>query len=189
MVIQSSGGGGGTANVVEGNKIGTDVTGTLALPNVENGVVLINVADDNTIGGTVSGAGNLISGNGSAGIFVGLGNLVATGTVIEGNKIGTDVKGITAVPNFGHGVQIEGAADTLLGGTVPGAGNLISGNGQDGVLLFLTVGSGTLVEGNRIGTNAAGTAARQRRRRGRRVSVRDRHHRWDAGRRGQPYLR
>ena len=159
VVIQSSGGGGGTANVVEGNKIGTDVTGTLALPNVENGVVLINVADDNTIGGTVSGAGNLISGNGSAGIFVGLGNLVATGTVIEGNKIGTDVKGITAVPNFGHGVQIEGAADTLLGGTVPGAGNLISGNGQDGVLLFLTVGSGTLVEGNRIGTNAAGTAA------------------------------
>jgi hypothetical protein len=68
-----------------------------------------------------------------------------------------------AIPNDGDGVRIETARDNLIGGSAPGAGNLISGNGRngsgtgrgDGISLG---GSFNVVQGNLIGTNATGTA-------------------------------
>jgi titin len=57
----------GLANVVEGNFIGTDITGTVALGNI-NGVQVDNGSVGATIGGTAAGAGNLISGNVGTGI-------------------------------------------------------------------------------------------------------------------------
>ena len=76
----------GAGNLVEGNRIGTDSTGAVALGNYEGVQIL---GSSNTIGGTSASAGNLISGNSGFGVY--LTNATATGNVIEGNKVGTDV--------------------------------------------------------------------------------------------------
>ena len=71
-----------------GNFIGTDVSGTYAVANAEG--VKIALAPGNTIGGSVAGAGNLISGNATG---VDIFNPAATGNVVFGNLIGTDSTG------------------------------------------------------------------------------------------------
>src|SRR4029450_5492892 len=58
----------------------------------------------------------------------------------------------------GNGVTVRGANNTI-GGTAPGAGNVISGNLNDGIDLGASSASNTVIRGNRVGTNAAGTAA------------------------------
>jgi titin len=143
---------GATANVVQGNKIGTDATGTTAVGNLGDGVHI--GTSSNTIGGMVAGAGNLISGNGLYGIEIEGG---ATANLVQGNKIGTDAAGTAAVANGQSGVGIFGSQNTV-GGAAAGAGNLISGNTRNGILVFNNA-TANLVQGNKIGTNAAGTAA------------------------------
>ncbi len=140
-----------TGNVVEGNLIGTDATGTVALGNVNQGI-LITLATSNTFGGTASGAGNVISGNLEGGV-----DDDAGGNLYEGNLIGTNAAGTAALPNISGGIGVSGPGATI-GGTTAGAGNVISGNTGDGVDL-VSSGAGDLVAGNRIGTNAAGTDA------------------------------
>ncbi len=145
---------GASETVVEGNTIGTNAATTSALPN---GLYGIHVTDapTNTIGGTADGAGNVISGNTQEGVLIELDG--ATGNVVQGNRIGTDGSGTAAVPNGAGGVTVANAAtNTLIGGTEPGAGNLISGNEFNGILLFTTTGN--TVQGNFIGTDAAGAA-------------------------------
>jgi titin len=136
------------SNQVQGNYIGTDVTGTRALGNHE-GVVIANGVN-NLIGGTDPGAGNLISGNTFRGIDVS-----ATGNVIQGNFIGTDVSGTVALGNTYYGVSISNGSNIVIGGTQAGAGNLISGNGWYGILV--SSGGSNLVQGNLIGTEVSGT--------------------------------
>ena len=142
----------GPGNLVEGNQIGTDSTGTVALGNDE-GVQILGL--DNTIGGTALGAGNLISGNPGFGVYM---TNAASGNLIEGNRIGTDVTGTIALGN-GVGVDLEfGPSANTIGGTTVGAGNLISGNTSSGV--EITNGaSANVVEGNQIGTDVSGNAA------------------------------
>jgi titin len=149
-----------TGNLIQGNKIGTDITGTVPLPNGGFGVELDRGANSNTIGGATDGAGNLISGNRSFGVIIGYTQGLADNNFVQGNKIGTDITGTVALGNgdFSSGVVVEGAGN-VIGGTSPGAGNLISGNAGDGVVLYLTTGPGNVVQGNRIGTNADGTKA------------------------------
>jgi hypothetical protein len=142
---------GATGNHIEGNFIGTDVTGTAPLPNVE-GVSVESGASNNTIGGTAAGAGNLISGNVDNGMLIAVG---CTNTIVAGNRIGTDVTGAKALPNGSRGVVVSGA-NTVIGGTTAAAGNVISGNTGDGLDLE---SSDNLVQGNFIGTNATGTGA------------------------------
>ncbi|NND28110.1 MAG: CSLREA domain-containing protein [Myxococcales bacterium] len=143
-----------TGNVLQGNLIGTDATGTTALGNGENGVFIGNAATDNRIGGTESGAGNVLSGN-TFGILVG--DLSISRTKIQGNLIGTNASGDQAIPNSQTGILLWGT-DTVIGGIETGARNIISANGFAGI--DLGPGSiGTVIEGNYIGTNAAGTAA------------------------------
>ncbi len=142
----------GGNNIVEGNFIGTDVTGTIALEN-RNGVRV--GMGNNRIGGTTPAARNLISGNTTSGM--GLGD--TDGNLVQGNLIGTDVTGTVALGNISFGVVLGCPAGTnnLVGGTAPGARNVISGNGRDGVLLCLA--NGNRVEGNFIGTDVTGTMA------------------------------
>jgi hypothetical protein len=132
-------------NLIVGNYIGTDVSGTQALGN-DYGVVV--GSSGNTIGGTDPGAGNLIAGNRYDGIY-----LEDTGqhNVVLGNFIGTDVSGTLPLPNK-YGVLISGSANTI-GGTDRGARNLISGNSAEGVALF---GDHNQVLGNDIGTDVTG---------------------------------
>jgi parallel beta-helix repeat protein len=153
-----------TGIVVQGNRIGTDVTGTTVVANQANGVRLLNGANNNTIGGTAtsSGPANLISGNNGAGVAIS-----GAGTnhnFVEGNFIGTAVSGTAGVRNLGDGVDIlSGAANNQIGGTggtgPGGLGNLISGNNGDGVLIAHAGASGNAVLGNQIGTDITGTVA------------------------------
>ncbi|MDX6557960.1 MAG: hypothetical protein QOF72_1009, partial [Blastocatellia bacterium] len=176
--INLSNNGAGTAgssgNRIQGNFIGTDITGTIALGNV-NGIALGGNSSNNQIGGddatdgTVDGvvrARNVISGNPNDGINIGNSNGQANGNIIQGNYIGVNVNGTASLPNNFNGISANGVNATQIGGTTAGAGNLISGNNQSGVNLNeANPGSGTLpatnthIEGNFIGTNAAGTAA------------------------------
>ena len=137
-------------NNVENCYIGTNIAGTAAGPgNGDDGVELVS-SPDNTIGGTVSGQGNVISGNGSAGIRVTAGS---TGTTLQGNLIGTNAAGTAAIGNS-EGIVI-GSSNNIVGGVASGAGNIISGNSNAGIVII--GGSSNQIQGNYIGTNAAGT--------------------------------
>ncbi len=137
-------------NVVQGNYIGTDVTGGRGLANQGPGVDLDFGA---TIGGTAAGAGNLISGNLGDGILIHPGSAQS---LVQGNRIGTDATGNLGLGNAGSGLRVFGAFSTVIGGTAPGARNLISANGGAGVDIQGSLG--TKVVGNAIGTDVSGTA-------------------------------
>ena len=148
-----------SGNVVQGNYIGVGADGETALGN-GTGIGIAGGAFGNLIGGSAPGEGNVISGNGGNGIHVCGTNPwgYAHGNIIQGNRIGTNAAGDASVPNSGDGIYIS-AADDTIGGTEPGAGNVISGNGGSGVVLTGSGAHGNTVAGNTIGTNAAGDTA------------------------------
>ncbi len=151
-------GSGTSSNVVEGNFIGTNAFGTAAFPNALNGVDIVQGASNNTIGGTTPGAGNLISGNTYNGVAIAFAG--TRDNVVEGNLIGTNYNGTTALPNGSDGVVIlAGAADNTIGGTTFAARNVISGNGVNGVEIDNSGTVGNVVQLDLIGTDAAGTVA------------------------------
>jgi hypothetical protein len=160
--VQISGGAFGAANtLVQGNYIGTDVTGTKNVGNAINGIAVFLNATNTLIGGntiTLPGAGNVISGNGGDGI--GIGDLGTTGTLVRGNKIGTNAAGTAAISNNSSGVRINASAsNNSIGGNAAGAGNLITNNnpgntvGLAGVLLHADAGAGNAILGNSIYSN------------------------------------
>jgi hypothetical protein len=155
LVIRNSG---TRSNLVAGNYIGLNAAGTAALPNANSGVLIYNGAQGNVIGGTNSGAGNVISGNGYEGL--GIADAGSTGNVVAGNVIGLNATGTAAISNAWQGVSLfNGASSNTVGGTVIGARNVISGNGQQGLTLSDAGTDGNVVLGNYIGLNVAGTAA------------------------------
>ncbi len=141
-------GAGATGNVVEGNFIGTGSDGLTSLGNAVDGVVVDN-APGNTIGGTASGAGNVISGNNRGIVITGSGS---TADLVQGNCIGTDLTGTANIHNQVDGVLITATASgNTIGGMASGAGNTIEHNVGDGV----DVDSGTTnsIFSNTIYTN------------------------------------
>jgi uncharacterized repeat protein (TIGR01451 family) len=151
--------GNSTQNLINGNNIGTDVTGSVALNlNIINDLAkpldIAASATDNTIGGVTPADRNVISGNAAAGPAV---LLQAPNTLFEGNYVGIGLNDKSLI-NRGLGVLIS-ANDVTLGGTTPGAGNVISGNAGDGVSVAGTVGSGVQILGNLIGLDIFGDSA------------------------------
>lgn len=142
-------------NTVVGNLIGTDVTGSVALRNFLSGIS-INNGNANQIGGANAGAGNVISGNLQHGIQLTGGTL---GNSIQGNLIGVNASGTSALANGANGITLSGSSSNLIGGTVGGARNLVSGNGIYGINIQLATDSGNQVQGNYIGTDITGTKA------------------------------
>jgi CSLREA domain-containing protein len=145
---------------IEGNYIGTDVTGMLAVGNTEDGIhVLSHPTLDN---GRNTIVRNVISANGLSGISIG-GN--EDENVIQGNYIGTNAAGTSALGNGRWGIRIANGPNNgnVIGGTAAGEGNVISANGDDGIAIGGAcnpcVFIGNVVQGNYIGTNASGTAA------------------------------
>ncbi|MGA2702978.1 MAG: NosD domain-containing protein, partial [Isosphaeraceae bacterium] len=134
------------ADTIQGNIIGLDPTGTFAIGNT-SGIEVYGVPD-NLIGGSVPGAGNLISGNTGYGIAIG----DASGTIIQGNKIGTDISGKVAIGNTGDGIYLASASGITVGGTSAGDGNLIENNTGDGVYVD-DASSDNAIEGNSIFAN------------------------------------
>jgi CSLREA domain-containing protein len=156
---------GATGNRVEGNFIGTTADGTGDLGNGGDGVLIISQlingvqanVPNNTVGGTASGAGNVISGNGGDGVSIsGSG---AEFNKVEGNRIGTKADGTGDLGNGespvpADGVFISRAPNNTIGGTASGAGNRISGNGDDGVTISGSGAEDNKLEGNRISGNS-----------------------------------
>src|SRR5690349_998557 len=183
-VISNNGGNGitfsGSAdNVVESNRIGTNVAGTAAMANAGNGIWVTAGSNGNTIGGTASfdsstgqqndptgdkgttaativtpALGNLVSGNGANGILIDTGS---QNNVLSGNFVGTDVTGNTALGNTNDGVAINGADNnSLIGCTFVDNPfiyyNVLSGNGGNG--LHVTNADNTLIQANFAGVGA-----------------------------------
>ena len=119
--------------IIQGNRIGTDKTGTLDIGATNIGVRVSADAKNTLVGGTAPGAGNLISGN-TTGVLVDRnGGGSPTGTLIQGNRVGTTLDGLSALGN-GTGVLVnDGASGVTVGGGVAGAGNLIAFNTAGGV--------------------------------------------------------
>lgn len=140
-------------NTIQGNFIGI----SLLQESQANGAAGINVTNSqrNTIGGEAAGAGNVISGNIGSGVEI---TTLALSTTVSGNRIGTNESGTQAVPNGFAGIYIAGGTETTIGGGDPGAGNLISGNTQAGILIQ-SVTTGNVIQGNYIGTNLTGQAS------------------------------
>ncbi len=141
-------------SVIQGNLIGTSASGQSAIGNQGDGVGAIGLIGSVTIGGTIAGAGNTISGNQANGI------VAATGMLIQGNSIGTTQDGMNALGNRADGVYVSGASPTI-GGTTAAAGNVISGNIENGVEVVDSLGpaAATTIGNNLIGTSAGGKSA------------------------------
>ena len=129
-----------------GNLIGTDKSGTGAIPN-GIGVSAPSVKIGN-IGGTLDVRENVISGNKVAGVSI----IQSEQVLVRSNRIGTNAQGTTKVPN-GQGVQIDSSTQSQIGPS-----NVISGNGQSGILIKGTA-SKNKVNFNLIGTELSGTSA------------------------------
>jgi uncharacterized repeat protein (TIGR01451 family) len=140
-------------NMVQDNYIGTDATGETAVANTDNGIEISS--NSNLIGGAGPNLGNVISGNTADGIL--LNGATSTGNVIQGNLIGVDAKGATAIANTAEGIILNGAVGNQIGGVTPGAGNVVSGNSGIGVVLQGTGPISNTVQGNFIGTDMTGT--------------------------------
>lgn len=142
-------------NNVQGNYIGADATGLVAVGN-GTGMFIATGADNNTVGGTGVGAGNLISGNVGVGIWIS--EPGTTGNVVQGNYIGTNALGTSALGNGGPGVKISlGATANVIGGTTAGARNVISSNGLAGVFIEDAATAANQVLGNYLGVDVTGT--------------------------------
>ncbi len=146
---------GASENVVEGNYIGTDVNGAAALRNTFDGIDIVVGAHNNVIGGTMAGAGNIVSGNSGVGILIDGGGGPTTANVVQGNYIGTDATGMASIPN-GPGILIADSSNNLVGGTAAGARNLISGNFLQGIGIGGSFTMSNTVQGNFIGTSVTG---------------------------------
>ncbi len=114
---------------VLGNYVGTDLAGTTALANGQDGVVLSKVTNT-TLGSPA--APNLISGNAQNGVE--LIDKDSAGNVVQSNRIGLSANNVPALGNGQNGVfATVGAAGTTVGGTAAGTGNTIANNALSGV--------------------------------------------------------
>ena len=140
-------------NVIEGNFIGTDATGTVAQAGLFG--VRISESADNTIGGTSPAARNIISGATRGVDISGFGG--SQGNRVQGNFIGTDASGTTSLAN-GRGVSlVSSGVSTTIGGPTPAAGNIISGN-VHGIHVESVVDPQLVIQHNLIGLGTGGVA-------------------------------
>jgi len=146
-----------TNSFVQGNFIGTDVTGSVDLGNALSGV---HLNAGTTVGGTTDTARNVISGNNGNGIFLD-GSRGGNSSVVQGNYIGLNAAGTSDLGNAQTGIVVS-SANNLIGGTAAGAGNVISGNDLDGICACATLFAPdtNTIQGNLIGTDATGTLDR-----------------------------
>jgi parallel beta-helix repeat protein len=156
------------SNTVSGNYIGTNASGTAPISNWWYGVSIGYGASHNLIGGNngtpggaCTGACNLISGNGLAGIIIQDASTLSN--TVSGNYIGTDVSGSVQLGNDDQGIIVGyGTRFHRIGGNTPAERNIISGNGQEGVNIGAASGLSTMhctVIGNYIGADASGATA------------------------------
>ena len=137
--------------VIQGNFIGTDVTGQTDQGNFIG--IGISGASNVLVGGDEPHERNVISGN-YQGLYIGPG--AGSGTRIQGNYIGTTVSGTQALGNEGDGIRLDGS-QYLIGGTTAGTGNVIAANGA-GISVVTTSSQDNVIQGNLIGVGSTRSA-------------------------------
>jgi titin len=135
----------GPNTVVQGNLVGMEASGAAEVPAAAG--IQIQRTQQVLVGGTTAAARNVVA----AGVFL----TSATNITIQGNYIGTDVTGSRANGTYNIGLQLLTSSNVLVGGTAPGAGNLISGHNQGGI--EISESSNNVVQQNLVGTDASGT--------------------------------
>ncbi len=123
-------------NVIQGNRIGVDASGTSPVGNVLGGIYLGCSTQNNQIGGTGVGAGNVIAHNGVEGAYGGAGifldTTAGTGNEIRANKIFSNASLGIALGSFSPLPNDPTDGDTgpnqlqnfpIILSSAPGAGN------------------------------------------------------------------
>lgn len=151
-----------TGHTVGGNYFGTDITGLLVRNTAERSIQMYQDAAGNTIGGDDdddgSADGNVQARNVVAGGVRGI-EMYTSDNTVQGNYVGVGADGVTPLGINGVGIFVRGAGN-LIGGTTAGAGNVVSAVTSNwGAIRLEDTTTGSVVAGNFIGTNAAGTAA------------------------------
>lgn len=137
--------------IFQGNYIGVDATGLIGMGNSSvgaSGGLSIDDCADVVVGGSQTGATNVISGNLSHGIAPD----ITDNLVIKGNYIGVGANGTTSIPNGGVGIAMSNSTNAVIGGSGSGEGNIINNSGLDGVYLG-SDNDGISVLGNTIESN------------------------------------
>ena len=149
------------SNTIEGDVIGTDITGLHATDgagasygNGLSGVAIDSGAAGNLVTGTAS-APEVISNNGGDGVLIS----GSDDNDIFGVDIGTDINGANALPNAGDGVAVNSGATGNYVGFVGFSPNIISGNAGNGVSLTGPSTNGNAVVNDLIGLAAGGNSA------------------------------
>ncbi|PLX06667.1 MAG: hypothetical protein C0596_15225 [Marinilabiliales bacterium] len=137
-------GAGAEGNIVAGNLIGTDISGTLAIPNTY-GLLFDDGSYNNILGGDTEAERNILSGNSAYGVFIY--NMGTNSNIVRGNLIGTDIEGTSAIPNA-IGIVVDGAAFKHIIDN-----NIISGNLQQGIYINITGCDSTKIINNKIGVD------------------------------------
>ncbi|MEM6348482.1 MAG: T9SS type A sorting domain-containing protein [Bacteroidota bacterium] len=141
---------GTTNNSVVGNLIGTDISGNNAVANTSFGVQVYG--DNALIGGNNAAGRNIISGNGN-GV-----QILGDNATVRNNYVGLNTAGNAALGNTGLGILIQGE-DAVVGGFGANEGNVVSGNGGEGIGVSSFGYSGAEILGNYIGVDPTGTIA------------------------------
>ena len=161
----------GAGNTISGHGVNEFISGGIALLGCDSTVVENNNVTGNGSGIYIEGGLNCVIGSPGAGnVFSGNTSGVDFGSgfnhVFQGNYVGTNRGGTSAIANFHSGFYVSGfVRDLMIGGSGPGEGNVFSGNRNDGIVIssILVFGNSDdpviFVQGNQIGTNAAGTEA------------------------------
>jgi hypothetical protein len=135
---------------IQGNYIGTDITGLVDLGNTSDGIYLASNADYTQIGGATVAARNIVSGNNSDGV-----EIWGSHTTIQGNYIGVDVTGAGDLGNSARGIALFDSSDNTIGGAAAGAGNVIAYNNWGGGIWVWQVSFRNRIVGNSIFSNAS----------------------------------
>ena len=138
--------------IIINNYIGTDTTGNVNIANTGNGVDGDH-SHNTLIGGTTLAERNVISGNGSNGIYLNF----CQSPVVKGNVLGMGANGTTMMPNVGSGADIENtgtiATAPIIGGPTVAERNYTSCNHSFGIVV--RVAPGTIIQNNWIGVDMA----------------------------------
>ena len=155
-------GGDSDNNIIQGNYIGTNSTGSAAIANGDSGIFLQTNISGTIIGTDGNGTndaseGNLISGNTDYGVYIS--GATSSGNTIAGNYIGTNAAGTSAIANLSGIYVVSNTSGNTIGtnnnGTSdPSELNIVSGNTQYGIIIRNS--DSNTVAGNYVGTDSTG---------------------------------
>ena len=155
--------GASTNNVIAGNYVGTDVTGNIALGNMDFGIRSDRFNDFTKIGTNGDGINdaterNIVSGNNGDGIII----VDHDNSIVAGNYVGVGADGLTALGNNGEGIRVAGTgtenigvgcSQTFTNTNANEIGNIIRNNTGTGLHVTTGVRDNNCLRNNRFGNN------------------------------------